>query len=221
MKRSVVLLSGGLDSTLCLFWAIARGEDEGTPVSVVAFDYGQTHGIEVKRSRLIARLNDVPWDFLTLYDTVDSDETFAPLEPGAVMPARNAIFLSSAASWATMMYPGDSIRLVVGACQEDQKGFPDCRPAFFRAMQKAFHASELPVSIDHPLLGLTKGEAIRQTLHDVQKRGGWHGVRHLKECLYYSWSCYDPQDGDPCGKCGACRFRADGFKAAGLEDPAL
>ena len=218
MKRSVVLLSGGLDSTLCLFWAIARAQEEGGHVSAVAFDYEQTHDIEVNRSRLIARLNDVPWERLTLSNL---GEAFVSLSPGAVMPARNAIFLSSAASWATMMHPGDSIRLVVGACQEDQKGFPDCRPAFFRAMQKAFQASELPVSIDHPLLGLTNGEAIRQTLHDVQKRGGWHGVRELKECLYYSWSCYDPQDGDPCGECGACRFRADGFREAGLEDPAL
>ena len=187
-------------------------------MSAVAFDYEQTHDIEVNRSRLIARVNDVPWERLTLSNL---GEAFVSLSPGAVMPARNAIFLSAAASWATMMYPGDSIRLVVGACQEDQKGFPDCRPAFFRAMQKAFQASELPVSIDHPLLGLTKGEAIRQTLHDVQKRGGWHGVRELKECRYYSWSCYDPQDGDPCGECGACRFRADGFREAGLEDPAL
>ena len=200
------------------------GKDEESPVVALAFDYGQTNDVEVVRSKRIAGWAEVPWEVVYLWDGVDGDQFFAPEKPGAVMPARNAIFLSFAANWACSKFPDDSIRLVVGACQEDQKGFPDCRPAFFRAMQKAFTGSELRVTVDHPFIGLSKGEAIRQTFHDVQEHG-WSEVDTLKHCLAMSWSCYDPQpDGvvydAPCGECAACRFRADGFCEAGMEDPA-
>jgi 7-cyano-7-deazaguanine synthase len=226
MNKTVVLLSGGLDSTLCLFWAVAQhaksgesfGKDGESPVVALAFDYGQTHDIEVVRSKRIAGWAEVPWEVLYLWEDIHS-KLPVPEKPGAVMPARNAMFLSSAASWASSKFPDDSIRLVVGACQEDHKGFPDCRPAFFRAMQKVFAASELRVTISHPFVGLSKGEAVRQTFHDVQEHG-WGEVDTLKHCLAMSWSCYDPKDHLPCGECAACRFRADGFREAGMEDPA-
>ena len=122
--RTVVLLSGGLDSTLCLFRALS---DEDASVSAITFDYGQTHQVEVARSQRIAHAVSVPLEVVQAW-------SFEVGEPGSVMPGRNALFLSYAANWARTKYGDEPVRLIMGACQEDQQGFPDCRPEFFAAM---------------------------------------------------------------------------------------
>jgi 7-cyano-7-deazaguanine synthase len=216
--RTVVLLSGGLDSTLCLFRALS---DEDASVSAITFDYGQTHQIEVARSQRIAHAVSVPLEVAHLWDHVDGDESVVPEEPGSVMPGRNALFLSYAANWARTKYGDEPVRLIMGACQEDQQGFPDCRPEFFAAMRLVFLASELRVEVEAPLIHMTKGDAINQTLLDVQKRG-WGQVVPLMKCLAMTWSCYSPTAEDkPCMECGACRYREQGFFESDVEDPAL
>ena len=214
--KTIVLLSGGLDSTLALYSVLAEIREEHgecghyDPVAI-NFRYGQVHEREIRAARDVcaqARVKLVEHDLGSCLDVSDV--------PGAVVPARNLVFLAAAASYAG----GEPARIVIGACSEDRLGFPDCRPEFFKATETAFQAAALPVKIATPFLHLTKGEAITETLEAATESGHYAS---LLLSLGESWSCYDPHDHPgierPCGVCLACLFRRDGFKEAGLEDP--
>jgi len=218
--RAVVLLSGGLDSSTALAWAVRK---QGWECHSVAFDYGQRHRIELEASaRVAASLNvtehrvlhvdlaAIGGSALTSEIAVPKDQETACGIPVTYVPARNLIFLSIAAGLAERT---KAFRLVIGANIIDYSGYPDCRPEFFDAFCKAAQLGTKagvegqPFSIETPLIGMKKSEIIALGL----SLGLDYGLTH---------SCYDPApDGKPCGHCDSCRFRRQGFAELGKDDP--
>ncbi|TGL56291.1 7-cyano-7-deazaguanine synthase QueC [Leptospira ognonensis] len=232
MPGAVVLLSGGLDSTTCLYLA-ARDygypKKKNLPILALSFNYSQKHKIEISKSRKITKELGVkhliqkldPNFFLGSSLTekkikVRKNAAFESLGdhseiPNTYVPGRNILFLSFALSLAEG-HNFDSIYIGVNAL--DYSGYPDCRPEFIEAYQKMANLGTKAgiggkgrVKIITPLLELNKKEIILLG----QKVGA---------PLHLTHSCYDPQKGKPCGKCDSCLLRAKGFKEAGLRDPA-
>ena len=213
----MVLLSGGLDSATLL--AIAR--QQGFRCHALSFDYGQTHGAELAAARRVAAHFDVEHQVLTipigsLGGSALTDPSIpVPNEGGegipvTYVPARNTVFLALALAWAEVL---QARAIFIGVNALDYSGYPDCRPEFVAAFQDLANLATkqavegAPVEILAPLVNMTKAEIIR--------RGTELGVDYSTTV-----SCYraDPE-GRACGRCDACRFRAQGFGHAGLADP--
>ena len=222
MKRAVVLLSGGLDSTTTLATAIA----EGYETYALSFEYGQRHKIEIGAARRIARALGAKEHRVAKIDmrifggsalTGDVDvpkkrpaKEIAQGIPVTYVPARNTIFLSYALALAETIGARD---IFIGANAIDYSGYPDCRPEFIAAFETLANlATKAGVEgarfrIHAPLIKLSKAEIIRQALE-------------LDVDLALTHSCYDPSpDGVACGECDSCLLRLKGFREAGLEDP--
>lgn len=222
-KQAVVLFSGGLDSTTALAWALARGYR----CLAVSFDYGQRHLRENAAARAIARrlgvkLYEIKLDFpwfascslvnkkLTLPDVKLARIGRKGVIPSTYVPGRNLVFASVGFSLADAV-GADAI--VLGPNVVDYSGYPDCRPEFYRALEKAAAfgtrrgAGGKKIKILTPLIALSKAGIARL------------GAR-LKAPLELTWSCYSGGK-KPCGHCDSCRLRAKGFADAGLADPAL
>jgi 7-cyano-7-deazaguanine synthase len=215
-KKAIVLLSGGLDSATTLYIAKARGFE----VTCLVFRYGQRHGREVAAARRIARQAgcachvvkiSLPWKGSALLDArVKIPAASQASVPATYVPGRNIIFLSFALSCAEALGAG---HIFIGANAVDYSGYPDCRPDFYRAFRRAASLGTRcgvegrGVKIETPLIRLTKAQIIR--------RGCRLGVPYER-----TWSCYRGQK-RPCGRCDSCRWRAKGFKEAGIKDPAL
>ncbi len=211
MTKALVLLSGGQDSTTCAAWAKARF----TEVYGISFDYGQRHRVELDCALDVAGKLNIPLKTTVIpafggsaliNDHKEVADVGGPAGlPTTFVPGRNAVFLSVAAAYASTR---GITNLVVGMCQTDYSGYPDCREEFRIAMEVALSAA-LPhsVAIHTPLMHLTKAETIglAQEL----------GVLRLMASTH---TCYLGER-PPCGECPACRLRAKGFKEAGLEDP--
>jgi 7-cyano-7-deazaguanine synthase len=214
--KAVVLVSGGLDSATCLAIARARGFD----CYALSFDYGQRSNSELDAATKIAadaiehrviRLDIGALGGSALTDTAiavpESEGTGIPV---TYVPARNTIFLSYALAYAEVL---DASAIFIGVNAVDYSGYPDCRPDFIAAFQnvvalatkKGVEGGE--IRLETPLIDLSKAEII--------KTGGRLGVDYS-----LTVSCYqaDP-DGRACGVCDSCRFRKQGFRDAGLEDP--
>ncbi|MGH9179516.1 MAG: 7-cyano-7-deazaguanine synthase QueC [Acidimicrobiales bacterium] len=228
MSAGLVILSGGLDSTVCM--AVARA-DGAEPALALTFDYGQRHRTELERAALVAahfgaehlvvQLDMGRWGGSALTDpSIDVPPPSPPGEDGSgaghhaipvtYVPARNLVFLSLAVGIAEVR-ACDAVYLGVNAL--DYSGYPDCRPEFVESF-RATAALALkrgvegrPVDVRTPLVSLTKADIVRR------------GVA-LAAPLHLSWSCYRAGP-EPCGACDACDLRAKGFAAAGLADPAL
>ncbi len=219
MTTAVVLLSGGLDSSTALAWAIRR---QGWCCHSIAFDYGQRHRHELAASRRVAealgvaRHHVIRVDLAAIGGSALTDEFDVPKDaenngiPITYVPARNLVFLSLAAALAETVA---AERLVIGANIVDYSGYPDCRPEFLEAFRRAAELGTKrgveghPLAIDAPLIRMSKAEIIRLGL-DL---GLDYALTH---------SCYDPApDGRPCGHCDSCRFRRQGFAELGLADP--
>jgi 7-cyano-7-deazaguanine synthase len=222
-KKAVVLFSGGLDSTTALCWALAKGYE----CLAVSFDYGQRHDRENTAARAIARrlgvkLHEIklafPWfdacslvnKKLKLPDVKLSRIGRKGEIPSTYVPGRNLVFASVGFSLADAE-GADAI--VLGPNVVDYSGYPDCRPEFYRALQKAAAfgtrrgANGRPIKILTPLIKLSKAGIARL------------GVK-LGAPLALTWSCYSGGK-KPCGHCDSCKLRAKGFADAGLADPAL
>ena len=222
MKRAVVLLSGGLDSTTTLATAIA----EGYETYALSFEYGQRHKIEIGAARRIARALGAKEHRVAKIDmrifggsalTGDVDvpkkrpaKEIAQGIPVTYVPARNTIFLSYALALAETIGARD---IFIGANAIDYSGYPDCRPEFIAAFETLANlATKAGVEgarfrIHAPLIKLSKAEIIRRALE-------------LDVDLALTHSCYDPSpDGVACGECDSCLLRLKGFREAGLEDP--
>jgi 7-cyano-7-deazaguanine synthase len=221
--RAIVLLSGGLDSATALAWAQRVKKWD---CRCLLFDYGQRHLRELRAARAIARRAGcpvhvvrfrLPWGGSSLIDKKISVPSHAlssigrgPL-PNTYVPARNTIFISFALSWADAI---GAENIVIGANALDYSGYPDCRPAYLRAVQAAGRlgtrlgaVKNKPLRVWAPLLRLSKEGIIRK------------GV-DLHVAYELTWSCY--RGGRrPCGACDSCRLRAEGFRAAGFPDPAM
>ena len=161
---AVVLFSGGQDSTTCLFWALKHFEE----VRALGFDYGQKHAVEVEQAETIAEKAGVPYDKIDMNGTlagsaltehekdVSADHEKDESLPASFVPGRNALFLSTAASYA---YNRDIQDLIGGMCQTDYSGYPDCRRVFIDSMKTTMSlAMDVDVRIHTPLMYLTKAE---------------------------------------------------------------
>jgi len=220
MKKAVVLLSGGVDSSTTL--AIARSE--GYECYALTFDYLQRHRRELAYAEKVARALGVRDHLLISFDlrkiggsALTSGAMDVPKAgpgkdiPVTYVPARNTIFLSFALGWAEVL---EVPEIFIGANAVDYSGYPDCRPEALRAFAvmakvatRVGVGGKIRFRIRAPLLHLTKAEIIR--------RGSELGLDYS-----LTWSCYDPlPDGRPCRECDSCRFREKGFREAGLVDP--
>lgn len=193
---TVVLLSGGLDSTAALFWAAHNRAN----VRAIGVDYQQRHARELLSAAVIADLAGVPFERVRL--------AFPwPPMAGDVLPGRNGILLSIAAAHAAA--DGGPAEVVIGACAADAAAFPDCRPEYLLAAGQALTLGlGVEVSIVAPWIDRTKA----QTIEACRWFGAWHA-------LAYSWTCYRGGEA-PCGECTSCVTRAAGFYEAGETDPA-
>lgn len=217
MQKALVLLSGGQDSTTCLYWATDRyGRDA---VSTVSFDYGQRHFIELDCAEAIASQAAVPHlclpidtlaalggDALTDPDIgVESGIDESSGLPNTFVPGRNLIFLTYAAAHA---YRNRIANLVTGVAQTDYSGYPDCRQETIDALQRAIQLGmESDVQIHTPLMYLSK----KQTVELARELGAL-------DAMALTHTCYNGER-PPCGACPACVLRAKGFAEAGVEDP--
>lgn len=212
MSKALVLLSGGLDSAVCLYWAKANYDR----VRCLTFFYGQRHLKEVFAAEAISEMAKVPRDdtgLSALRLAADSQLTGGIRRskddlPQAFVPCRNAVFLVTAGAFAAK-HGCDAI--VIGSCAADAAGFPDCRREFLDAQEQALRLAAPELStlrIEAPLLELSKAETIRLGV----KLGAWLAI---KETL----SCYNGER-PGCGKCLACEHRRQGFLEAGYADPA-
>jgi 7-cyano-7-deazaguanine synthase len=215
--RSVVLLSGGMDSCVC---ATLAARD--TQAAALHVSYGQRTEQRERRAfericdrlriekRLVVRnetLAVVGGSALT-DATIQVPET--DREPGSdgipvtYVPFRNAHFLAAAVSWAEVL---DATRVYIGAVEQDSSGYPDCRPVYYQAFNAVIQAGtrEGKIEVVTPLISMRKAEIVRL------------GLR-LGAPFDLTWSCYSRED-KACGVCESCVLRLRAFAAAGAEDP--
>lgn len=218
-NNAIVLLSGGLDSATVL--AIARAQ--GFACHCLSLDYGQRHRAELQAAAKVAsalgatahrtvRLDLAQFGGSALTDSDISVPTDGaqPGIPVTYVPARNTIMLSLALAWAEVL---NSRHIFVGVNAVDYSGYPDCRPEYIAAFEHMANLATkaavegLPLTIDAPLIDLSKADIIR--------RGNALGVDYG-----LTVSCYQADDqGRACGACESCRLRREGFAAAGVTDP--
>ena len=222
MKRAVVLLSGGIDSTTTLAIAIA----ERYEAYALSFDYGQRHQIETKAAHRIAeslgtkehhvaKIDLRIFGGSALTDNVDvpkqrSETEIAHGIPVTYVPARNSIFLTYALAWAEVIPAGD---IFLGVNAIDYSGYPDCRSEFIEAFENLANLGTKAgvegrrFQIHTPLIKFSKAEIIRKAVE-------------LGLDLSLTHSCYDPTpEGLACGECDSCFLRLKGFREAGITDP--
>lgn len=220
-KKAVVLLSGGLDSSTCLYMANAEEFD----VITIAFEYDQRHSIELKKSKTLSKLAgakehiQMPVALGKIGGSALTDDIEVPkgggdlekenLIPVTYVPARNLVFLSLAAGLAEAR---GASTIFIGANALDYSGYPDCRPDFFDAFTKTV---ELATREGRE----SGGFVIRTPLIDMKKREIVLKAVELNVPLEHTWSCYDPQGEEICGQCDSCILRAKGFAEAGILDP--
>ena len=216
---ALVVLSGGQDSTTCLYWAIDRWG--AANVATLTFDYGQRHRIELECARRVAENARVPNTILPI-DTfaalggdalTDSDidvqrevDTSSGL-PNTFVPGRNLVFLTFAAAYA---YQRHIANIVTGVAQTDYSGYPDCREGTMTSLQHTIRLGmEFDVVLHTPLMHLSKKETVLL-------------ARDLGAlpAMALTHTCYNGKR-PPCGECPACELRARGFAEAGVEDPLL
>jgi 7-cyano-7-deazaguanine synthase len=216
-NKALVVLSGGQDSTTCLYWAIDKFGHEN--ISSITFDYGQRHRIELDCAREVAKFAGVPNDQLPIdtFAALGGDAlTDSSIEvesgpgdeselPNTFVPGRNLIFLSFAAAFA---YPRKIDHLVTGVAQTDYSGYPDCREETISALQLAIRKGmESELQIHTPLMHLSKKETV-----ELAKDLG------ALPAMAMTHTCYNGVR-PPCGHCPACELRAKGFSEANEVDP--
>jgi 7-cyano-7-deazaguanine synthase len=230
MKKAVVLLSGGLDSTTVL--AMARAD--GFACYALSFRYGQRHVVELAAAERVAQALGAVEHRIAAVDlgwiggsalteraiAVPKDrpvEQMANEIPVTYVPARNALFLTHALAWAEVVGARD---LYAGMNALDYSGYPDCRPEFLRAFEAMARLGTRAGAMGDewrvraPLIAMSKAEIIRAGV----ALGIDYGITH---------SCYDPidfgggggSDVRACGRCDSCLLRKKGFAEAGVPDP--
>ncbi len=214
-SRALVIFSGGQDSTTCLYWAAKNFES----VEAITFVYGQRHEVELRCAEKICQAENIPWSLvdLSFVSSLNSNALVNQSEeivergpyqnlPSTFVPGRNVFFLSVAAAYAA---PRGIRDLVLGVCQTDYSGYPDCRKEFIDSMEQS-----LSLALDHemnlhtPLMDLTKAE----TFEKADQLGA------LNQVLEGSHTCYRGERtrlnewGYGCGECPACVLRKKGFQ---------
>jgi len=216
--RSIVLLSGGMDSCVCA--ALAARDTEAAALHIT---YGQRTQEKERQSfegicgrlriekRLVLRnesLGIIGGSALTDKDiqvpSVASQTQIGREIPVTYVPFRNAHFLAAAVSWAEVL---DATLIYIGAVEQDSSGYPDCRPVYYRAFNEVVKAGtrEGKIEIVTPLIALRKPEIV--------KLG-----QSLGAPFDLTWSCYSRED-KACGVCESCVLRLRAFSEAGASDP--
>lgn len=208
--KAIILLSGGLDSTVVLALAIEQGRE----CVCLSFDYGQRHKIELERARAIAARYHchhriVTIDPATFSNTSLVDQKAVPkgrtLEemrtqgiPSTYVPGRNTLFLAYAAGQAEIY---GAAEIWTGPNLLDHNPYPDCRPEFYAAFQGLLNLATkqavegAPPQIRTPLIEWDKTRIVQE-------------AKRLGVPIELTWSCYAPQeDLTPCGACDACKIR--------------
>jgi 7-cyano-7-deazaguanine synthase len=227
MKRCVVLLSGGIDSSTTLAYAV---REKGYEAYAITYDYGQRHRIEIESAKKIVdllgvnnhiifpiNLNLISVSALTREDiSVPKDRALKEITSGEIpityVPSRNIIFLSIALSYAESMGIQD---IFIGVNVLDYSGYPDCRPEFIKAFERMANIGTKmgvegkPFRIHTPLINKKKSEIIKLAYR-------------LGLDLSLTVSCYNPdKDGRACGRCDSCLLRKQAFREAGIDDPTV
>jgi 7-cyano-7-deazaguanine synthase len=216
MKRAVVLVSGGMDSAVTL--AIAR--ERGFDCFALSVNYGQRHESELEAAKRVAGMlgaavhKEVHVDLRSFGGSALTSDMAVPETPSTgipitYVPARNTIMLSVALGWAEVL---GADHVFCGVNAVDYSGYPDCRPAFISAFERMANlATQAAIEghamhIETPIIAMTKADIVRE------------GIR-LGVDFSQTVSCYQADaDGRACGRCDACRLRAEGFAVAGLND---
>ncbi len=216
--HALVVLSGGQDSTTCLYWAL-RKFGGSSNVAALTFDYGQRHRVELGAARKIAKIAGIHHEILPI-DTfaalggnalIDrkieiTGENDSPAHlPNTFVPGRNLIFLTFAAAYACQREIHD---IVTGVAQTDYSGYPDCRRETIDSLEQTIKLGmSYPVEIHTPLMHKSKAETVKMAA-DLG----------ALEALAWSHTCYNGEY-PPCGSCPACILRRKGFDEAGIPDP--
>lgn len=222
MKKSIVLFSGGLDSTTAIYWALKRYEK----VFALTFDYGQRNRIELDMAGKVAQKLSIPQKILrvnlkqiggsSLTDTKLSLPQYERMEeskeglPSTYVPFRNGIFLALAAAWAEVVGIKE---IICGFNVIDSPNYPDTRKQFVQAMQEAINlgtkASFSPekIQIIAPFLKMKKSDIIKEGLS-------------LSVDYSFAISCYCGEE-IPCQKCSSCVLRQKAWEEVGLQDPLI
>jgi 7-cyano-7-deazaguanine synthase len=214
---AVCLVSGGMDS--CVTAAFAREENE--ELAFLHVSYGQLTQSRERRAfeeladfYRVSRRLVIPLEHLARIGGSSLTDSSIPVSeadllsreiPTSYVPFRNAHMLAAATSWAEV--EGAS-RIYIGAVTEDSSGYPDCRPEFYEAFQRAIDAGTRPetrVEIRTPVIHMRKAEIIRRGLG-------------LGAPLGLTWSCYRAET-LACGTCDSCALRLRAFREAGVADP--
>ena len=217
LNFAVILVSGGMDS--CVTAAIANQESESLAFLHISYgqrtenrerkafnDIAEFYGVEKRLDISIEHLAKIGGSSLTDKNIAVTEADLQSKEiPASYVPFRNANMLSIATSWAEVLGAG---AIYIGAVAEDSSGYPDCRPVFYEAFQKAIDAGTKPethIQIRTPIIHLSKAEIVKKGIE-------------LNAPLHLSWSCYRSED-LACGTCDSCALRLRGFEQAGVKDP--
>jgi len=221
-RRAVVLVSGGMDSAVVL----AMAQEQGYACHALSVSYGQRHSAElvaatelaqsqgaIEHKTVVVDLRSIGGSALTSDIAVPErgiDEAAGAGIPVTYVPARNTIMLSVALGWAEVL---GARAIFCGVNAVDYSGYPDCRPEFIAAFDALANlATQAGVEgrgmkVHAPLMRMGKDQIVREGLR--------LGVDFSRTV-----SCYQADDaGRACGRCDACRLRAEGFRAAGVPDP--
>ena len=214
-QRAIVLLSGGMDSTVCAAVAVRDYQ-----AAALHLSYGQRTEERERQSFLaICRRLNIRDQLLlrneafrAIGGSALTDENIDVPVAGAIghdipvtyVPFRNAHFLAAAVSWAEVL---GAAKIFIGAVEQDSSGYPDCRPAYYEAFNRVIQLGtrEGSIEIVTPLIGMRKAEIVRLGLE-------------LGAPFDLTWSCYSHQD-QACGICDSCVLRLKAFAAAGVQDP--
>jgi 7-cyano-7-deazaguanine synthase len=216
-RSAIVLVSGGMDS--CVTAAIARTEND--EIAFLHVSYGQRterrerqafndiadfYGVEKRLDVAIDYLAKIGGSSLTDEKIAVTEADLESTEiPTSYVPFRNANILSIATAWAEVLGAG---KIYIGAVAEDSSGYPDCRPEFYEAFEKAIEKGTKPetkIEIRTPIIHLSKADIVQKGIN-------------LDAPLHLSWSCYRSED-LACGTCDSCALRLRGFEHAGHKDP--
>lgn len=211
---AVVLLSGGMDSIAALHWSLGRFD----AIRAISFDYAQPNrDAEIAAAQTEAARLSIPWERVyagsifpragLLAGVTDHVEKEGAVTNAAFVPARNLLFLTIAAGFASAAYRIGNLAVVIGACKDDALGFPDCRAGTLAKQGEALRAGlAREVSVIAPWIDRTK----TQILESLDEAG--------RAAVARSWSCYRAEG--PCGACTACVTRGRAFAEYGLVDEA-
>ena len=216
-QSAIVLVSGGMDS--CVTAAIAKRESD--EIAFLHVSYGQLterrerrafndiadfYGVEKRLDVSIEYLAEIGGSSLTDKTIEVAEANLESKEiPTSYVPFRNANMLSIATAWAEVL---GAERIYIGAVAEDSSGYPDCRPEFYEAFEKAIEKGTKPgthIEIRTPVIHLSKADIVQKGIN-------------LDAPLHLSWSCYRSED-LACGTCDSCALRLRGFERAGQKDP--